>query len=210
MAIKTSLALLGKRLGYKVYGNGICKPIAKKEKFKNREWLYDLMWYKDGKEDYIIKEFNVAFEIEWGNTRYKEEKNNHHIRFGEAKYDFQKLIVSNAELCVFIFQINKTMCINKDFEEIIEFIRTQFFEYNRLIDNTPFLLVGYDKKRKSFMHSTITFTNKKDNSISEPRLYSKSVFNKQLISIKQQRMIWPNKFCYYDSLLSLLLSIHHK
>ncbi|MDR2010630.1 MAG: hypothetical protein LBQ22_09130 [Bacteroidales bacterium] len=62
------LTELGDNLGYKVYSNGLSKEFLDmhNNRFKNREWLYDLHWYTE-KEDkgYMPLTFPLIVECEW-------------------------------------------------------------------------------------------------------------------------------------------------
>lgn len=62
--IKESLALLGDEDGFCVSCNGLSLDYSKKYKFVNREWLYDVTWYREINH-YTIRSLDLAAEIEW-------------------------------------------------------------------------------------------------------------------------------------------------
>lgn len=99
--IKDTLAELGHRPlrhkpRYKVYANGLSENLRQSfgGDFKNREWLYDLHWYTEGTIPYTTVRLPLVMECEW-NPKSKLDSIN---AFSGIKYDFQKLLVSNAEL----------------------------------------------------------------------------------------------------------------
>jgi hypothetical protein len=58
--IKYNLVKLGHKLGYRVYANGLTKEqlAEQREKygFVNREFLFDVHWYKDKKKEHYMPE----------------------------------------------------------------------------------------------------------------------------------------------------------
>jgi hypothetical protein len=161
--IKETLSLLGdaelvNKCHYNIYGNGLSEDFIKMhedKKFINREWLYDLEWYTEnegGGKNYMIKTFPLAVECEWGRKR-KGDKNGDNE--SEIKYDFQKLLVCNAELRLMIFQVrnNNREKLDKYFEEAIN-------NYIHLKAKSSFLFIAFDKKIKGFYY-TLYRKNKK-------------------------------------------------
>ena len=100
--IKTGLATMGQDKEYCVSCHGLERALCLKRKFVNREWMFDLAWYTENGH-YLIKELALACEIEWGGVRYTRKRDDGNDRYGEVKYDFQKLVVavSNYKLMVF-------------------------------------------------------------------------------------------------------------
>jgi hypothetical protein len=83
--IMKALAELGRREGYLVWGH------------PSGGWLFDLVWARSESEDRSgLTGIALAVEIEWNDTKE------------ELLHDFLKLTVTNAELCLFIFDIPKT------------------------------------------------------------------------------------------------------
>lgn len=104
--VKDKLALLGDHKGYKVYANGLSpelKPL-KGGTFKNAEWLYDLHWYTEGKQHYTTTTLPLVMECEWQSERKGDRKK----PFSGIKYDFQKLLVTNAVLHLMVFRLIRT------------------------------------------------------------------------------------------------------
>jgi len=82
--IKELLGNLGESLDLKVCTGGF------PERFEP-EWLYDMVWYKEG-ENNLLARVPLVMESEWGRT------------LGDVKYDFEKLLLSNAELRLMVCQ----------------------------------------------------------------------------------------------------------
>jgi len=85
--IKKLLGDLGKRLGYKVCASTWDKKY-------NSEWLYDLVWYRENDEEYLV-EVPLVVECEWGTNTKK------HIKF-----DFEKLLLAKAGIKLMICSNN--------------------------------------------------------------------------------------------------------
>jgi len=89
VAMKESLALLGKKNKYKVYTT--LGKSRRQDKFAGgHEWLWDLCWSDEGKSLRDFRKLPLIVEIEWGNK-------------GEIISDFQKLTVGIADNRLMIF-----------------------------------------------------------------------------------------------------------
>lgn len=144
------LTLFGDEKGYKVYSHSLSKGFMytnKNEKgdskFVNREWLYDLLWYReDNNEGYCPIDFPLIVESEWDKRRKEDEKRD---PLSGIKYDFQKLLLSNTGLRLMIFNISKEEELN---------LLSKYFN-NAITKYTPlkkgeFLFVAFHDKKKSF------------------------------------------------------------
>src|SRR5436190_1674783 len=83
-AIKRSLISLGHSKGYSVCAAGFPEECE-------REWLYDLVWYRNEPKDHL-REIGLIVESEW--SRYPQ-----YIRF-----DFEKLLMGKSPLKLMVFQ----------------------------------------------------------------------------------------------------------
>ena len=151
--IMEKLTLLGdQRRGakphFKVYSHGLSDKFLKrhkKRKFKNREWLYDLHWYLDHKKHrYQRKRFGyqperlpLVVECEWS----KKRKGDGEDSYGGIKYDFQKLLVTNAKLRLMICLITKY----RDIEELNDYFDEAIANYKPLARRSKFLFIAFDK-----------------------------------------------------------------
>jgi hypothetical protein len=158
--VKRKLSMLGHDLGYKVYANrfSLIDLAAIGHGFRNTEWLYDLHWYTDApKRPYSQDSMKLVMECEWGKNRAytlrtefpmdwtQEEKdawNEALAEHTEVKYDFQKLLVTNAELRVMVFGVRG------DAKVILEKLSESYFdpvveEHKQLPMGARFLLVAY-------------------------------------------------------------------
>ena len=113
--IKKNLITLGLDLGYIAYANNLTKEDLSeiKQPYVQRELLYDLIWCTEN-EHFLMNRMELAVECEWGqrwkSSRKLEWDSTWKLRetpFSGFKYDFQKLVVCNAELRLMIFRIKK-------------------------------------------------------------------------------------------------------
>ncbi|MBK8565673.1 MAG: hypothetical protein IPN76_20585 [Saprospiraceae bacterium] len=147
--IKYHLTVLGLDKGFWVYANRMKeyeneftnKQKLKENKHKCREWMYDIHWYKDSlTELYMTTEFPVVIECEW---QYSRPGAMHKTPFSAVKYDFQKLLITNANLKVLIF---KSSSLNsKEFIELDSYFNKAINIYPNHIPNSNFLFICFIK-----------------------------------------------------------------
>ncbi len=142
--IKIILINLGHELGFKVYANGLIEKDLREidRPFVNREWLLDLHWYSEGLEPYSVESLPLAVECEWYPKRNADSK----VPYSGIKYDFQKLVVINAELRLMIFNVNHI----DDLLELSNYFENVISNYKYLDKYAQFLFVAFDNKAKSF------------------------------------------------------------
>lgn len=144
------LTLFGDEKGCKVYSHSLSEEFMDKHKnekgdskFVNREWLYDLLWYReDNNEGYCPIDFPLIVESEWEKRRKEDKKGDPH---SGIKYDFQKLLLSNTGLRLMIFNISK----EKELNQLSEYFNNAITKYTPL-KNGEFLFVAFHDKEKSF------------------------------------------------------------
>ena len=146
------LTLMGDDKKYKVYSHSLSKEFIDKyknekgnSKFVNREWLYDLLWYKeDNDEGYCPTEFSLIVESEWEKRRREDKRGDPH---SGIKYDFQKLLLSNIGLRLMIFKISKETELN----QLSEYFNNAITKYTPL-KKGEFLFIAFHNKKKSFYY----------------------------------------------------------
>ncbi len=150
--IKDCLALLGKKKlrgkpPYQVYANGLSDHLRQINggDFKNAEWLFDLHWYKDGKEPYTTTSLPLVMECEWNPKRKGDRK----VPFSGIKYDFQKLLVSNGELRLMLFKVKKTT----DLDILSLYFEQNIQNYKHLAAGAKFLFIAFDDREKVIYYS---------------------------------------------------------
>lgn len=84
--IKSGIGQIGLEAGLLATASGYPTP-------KDREWLYDLIWFQNSPEKHLER-LVMALESEWSRDP------------DEILYDFEKLLVARAPLKVMIFQDN--------------------------------------------------------------------------------------------------------
>lgn len=145
-----ALTLMGDEKEYKVYSHSLSKEFMDKyknekgdSKFVNREWLYDLLWYREDNDGgYFPLDFPLIVESEWENRRREDRKGD---RYSGIKYDFQKLLLSNTGLRLMIFKISK----EEELNHLSEYFNNAITKYTPL-KNGEFLFVAFHDKEKSF------------------------------------------------------------
>lgn len=152
--IKDTLALLGERQmkgkpKYKVYANGLSEHLRQVNggSFKNAEWLYDLHWYTEGSDPYTTVTLPLVMECEWNPRRKGDSK----IPYSGIKYDFQKLIVSNADLRLMIFRIKNT----SDLAHLDPYFENNIRNYQPLPVGAAFLFTAFCDSCRSFYYREI-------------------------------------------------------
>ena len=137
------LTELGDKQGYKVYSHSLSDGFRNapgNDKFVNREWLFDLCWYKEDETfKYSLKSLDLAVESEWTNKR-KEDP------YGGIKYDFQKLLVANMGLCLMVFEVTE-----EGREELSEYFEKVYNTYEG--NKTEILFIAFSRKEKTFYYS---------------------------------------------------------
>ena len=149
--IKTELTKLGHELKNKVYANGLNKNVEEienhlkninqnaNETFINKEWLFDLQWYTEPSNTaYCTESFSLVMECEWELTRKEDRKND----YSAMKFDFQKLLISNADLRLMIFKLRKKKDINEDLKELTEYFNNAINGFNNLVPNSQILIIA--------------------------------------------------------------------
>ena len=137
------LTELGDKQGYKVYSHSSSDefrnaPGTGNDKFVNREWLFDLCWYKEDETfKYSLKSLDLAVESEWKNKR-KEDKED---PYGGIKYDFQKLLVVNMGLGLMVFKVTK-----EGREKLSEYFEKVYDTYEG--NKTEILFIAFSTERK--------------------------------------------------------------
>jgi hypothetical protein len=147
--IKDALSILGdKELidkpSYKVNANGLSDKLRQENggTFKNTEWLYDLHWHTENEEPYLSTGLPLVVECEWKPKKKKDSK----TPYSGIKYDFQKLLVANADLRLMIFII-KT---DRDLIELDRYFDLAIKSYRNLIPKSKFIFIGFDERIKGF------------------------------------------------------------
>jgi hypothetical protein len=133
--LKEKIGDLGVTLNYKVAVGGF------REKFET-EWLYDIVWYVEDKENRLIK-IPLIVESEWDRN------------YSGMKFDFEKLLVGNAERRLMI-------CQGK--EDQIDFLFSKFEDAINVFEENyddKFLIAILDSTTESKFYYK-TFTKKRN------------------------------------------------
>lgn len=146
--IKDTIALLGHRkYGYKVYANGLSESLTQQKGgiFINIEWMYDLHWYKEGNDHYTTVNLPLVMECEWQHRHRRERQK---VAYSGIKYDFQKLLITNAEYRLMVFKIVRL----SDLDHLMEYFNGNINGYKQLPKGAKFLFVGFYHKKRTFYY----------------------------------------------------------
>lgn len=146
--IKYCLTVLGHKLTFKVYTNGLIgKGKRLRKSFINKEWLYDLHWYKDAPgKHYSPERLCLVAESELGNIRPGDKKK---IKNGAIMFDFQKLLISNSELRLLVF---KTQSL-QELKDINIYFNNAIETYKHLRKNDKFIFICFVHKEEQVYYS---------------------------------------------------------
>jgi len=141
---------LGHKLGYRVYANGLYDEQKKEQfdlhNFVNREFLFDIHWYKDKKDEYYMPEtISLVAESELGDRRKGDMSK---LKNPAVMFDFQKLLVANAELRLLIFKV-------KNIEELYAletYYEKSIAAYKLLEKGSIFLFACFVQETREFLY----------------------------------------------------------
>ena len=127
--LKKRIAELGTRKGYKITVGGFGDEFA-------GEWLYDLVWFVEDKNGDLTN-VPLIVESEWDK------------KFSGIKFDFEKLLVGNAERRLMICQSSK-----KDMNELFSKFKNAIdkFQENKN-DRFLFAVLNYDTDNEFYFRT---------------------------------------------------------
>ena len=138
---------------YKIYVNGLDASIYENNRIRNAELNFDLLWCEEGNNinQYAILNTPLAVECEWSVKRKRDRDTFYgKIPFSGIKFDFQKLLLCNAELRLMIFNIQ-----NVDLEVLYEYFETTIKNYKNLENRAQFVFIAFNNKEKTFYFTEI-------------------------------------------------------
>jgi len=95
--------------------------------------------------EYLPTRLPLVAEIEWRPKRDEDSI----VPYSGYKFDFQKLLVANADLRLMIFKIN-----NKDeIKGLDDYFYKAIKSYTNLADNSQFLFIAFDEETKGLYHA---------------------------------------------------------
>jgi hypothetical protein len=130
-AIKRSLITLGRSKGYSVCASGFPEECE-------REWLFDLVWYRNEPQEHL-REIGLVLESEWS-------RNPAHI-----KYDFEKLLVAKSPIKVMVFQDDKD-----NLPKLWPLLEVSIRTFQTAPTGEKYILVAYENAKDTFSVRTVT------------------------------------------------------
>lgn len=148
-AIKYGMVTLGHELGFRVYANGLTNEQKQeqfdKHKFLNKEFLYDIHWYKDkADEHYMPETVSLVAESELGDRRKGDKSMS---KNPAIKFDFQKLLIANAKLRLLIFKVKN----QRELDELDAYFEKSIATYELLNKGSMFLFICFLHDTKEFL-----------------------------------------------------------
>lgn len=131
--VKRVVGGLGTRHGFAVCASGWPKQF-------DNEWLFDLVWYKNDRDNHLVS-VSLVLECEWS------------LSFDAVKYDFEKLLVAKALLRVFVHEARTRAGIDEAQRRLITLVSK--FEGSGKGDR--YLFAGYDFKTTEFSFRPFTY-----------------------------------------------------
>jgi hypothetical protein len=129
-AIKRELITLGRKKGYNVCAAGFPEECE-------REWLYDLVWYRNEPANHL-REVALVLESEW--SEYPDY----------IKYDFEKLLIAKSPIKVMVFSEYRG-----NLEELWAMLEAGIRAFKTEPASEIYILAGWDDNRNEFAFRTI-------------------------------------------------------
>ena len=123
--LKIIIGDLGETLGYETATN--CS-----KKYNEKEWLYDLVWYKidDEIKPFVLKSIDLVFETEISGKR-----------FSDFKVDFDKLLFATNSTKIMLFSKVSQNILS----EIINYIQSTLSRFDDLEKGEEVYLILWDE-----------------------------------------------------------------
>lgn len=115
-------------------------------KFSNREWLFDIHWYRDY-DHYCPQDLTLVAESELGNRRIEDISKQ---SYSSVKYDFQKLLVANAKLRLLIFRVSDLDYLYNSDSGLAAYFVKSIEAYDCLTVGSKFLFICFFKNEVLF------------------------------------------------------------
>lgn len=123
--LKIIIGDLGVSLGYETATN--CS-----KEYNEKEWLYDLVWYKmnDGIEPSVLKSVDLVLETEISGKK-----------FSDFKIDFDKLLIATKSTKIMLFsKVNKNLL-----SEIVNYVQNTLNMFDDLEKGEQIYLIFWDE-----------------------------------------------------------------
>ncbi|MBR1699699.1 MAG: hypothetical protein IJ714_07945 [Bacteroidales bacterium] len=142
--LNKKIAHIAQSFGLSVWAkhlSGEDNPDRDDSHISGHEWLYDLICYRFEKEHYALSDTVLVMESEWKKIRYYKKGNDGNDQYGEVKFDFQKLLVSNADIKMLVYQHHKGE-VGTD-EDLERYFRRRIDNYRQGSTTDLFVFVRY-------------------------------------------------------------------
>lgn len=123
------------------------------------EWLYDLVCYRYDNEHYALNDTILVVESEWKGKRYASMGNDGNDTYGEVKYDFQKLLLSNADVKLLVYKNHN----RKDgaTESLKQYFQRRIDNYRQGRASDFFLFACYSHKKTGKRYCSVCSYSRK-------------------------------------------------
>lgn len=146
-SLNNAIASVAKEFGISTWAKGLITSDNSSDDvthISGHEWLYDLVCYRYGNEHYALNDTILVMESEWKGKRYASNKNDDEDPYGEVKFDFQKLLLANADIKLMVYKEHRT---DKDYNLNEYFIR-RIKEYRQGKSSDYFLFACYSPEMR--------------------------------------------------------------
>ena len=138
VAIKYGLSVWAKHLDESE------NPDRDNSHISGHEWLYDLFCYRFESEHYALSDTVLVMESEWWDKHKSPKGNDGGDQYGEVKFDFQKLLVSNADIKLMVYR-HQDGCVGND-ADLEQYFRRRRDNYRQGRATDLFLFARYSDK----------------------------------------------------------------
>jgi hypothetical protein len=123
--VKEDIGSLGVTHGWDVCTSGFTHRFE-------REWLYDLIWYRNSADGHL-SEVYLVLESEWNGAA------------ADIKNDFEKLLLAKAELKIMVFQ-----CFDQNLSDLFELLERGIRAFEKRSANETYILAAFNNSSYSF------------------------------------------------------------
>lgn len=154
-SLNNAIASVAKDFGISTWAKGLITSDNSSDDvthISGHEWLYDLVCYRYGNEHYALNDTILVMESEWKGKRYAPNNNDKEDPYGEVKFDFQKLLLANADIKLMVYKEHRT---GKGYS-LNEYFTRRIKEYQQGKPSDYFLFACYSRRMKGDMKWSIS------------------------------------------------------
>lgn len=145
--VKETIAKIAVNNNYNVWASRLEKKTNNESQISGKEWLYDLICYKFKNGcHYSLNETILVMESEWGGKRFKVEDADD--PYGEVKFDFQKLLISNAFVKLMVYRQHKADFYAHGNKDLYSYFQNRIDNNIQITENSIFIFAEFSYKKE--------------------------------------------------------------